>query len=518
MNEEEIRWIVENLFVGNRLARGDAVLGGERIDLRRIHSPIIVFASHGDNITPPQQALNWIADLYHDVEEIKAHGQRIIYMVHASIGHLGIFVSGKIATREHNAITDTICAIEALPPGLYEMRITDGEDRMHVAFEPRTIDDLLRHDDGREDEQLFAAVARLSEFGTELYDMTVRPVLKAMVQPKVAKVFRDMQPLRSRRVLWSEQVNPFMSWIGMAAEQVRAQRHMIDGNNPFAIMEHATVHWMEAQLNLFRDVRDAMQEMTFHAIYNQPAMRMIGDGYLRDGEQRRRQDLSQLPEVRDALANISSGGAAAGTVRMLCLLAGASGGLRRSLLERQIAVFAQSELFGHLSASALDDLVREQSLIVNFAPEQALKTLPDLLDGEDARRAAFDALNDVLGERSMTEPAVQVFWNELEKQVRLGKRVTTARSPRLERAQGEGLGESDDLILIRGVGPLLAEKLAELGFTRFAQIAMLDDDEQAWLDQMVQGRGRVQREKWVEQARELAARHDASEAATDSAD
>ena len=28
MNEAEIRWIVENLFVGNKLERGTAVLGG----------------------------------------------------------------------------------------------------------------------------------------------------------------------------------------------------------------------------------------------------------------------------------------------------------------------------------------------------------------------------------------------------------------------------------------------------------------------------------------------------------
>ena len=138
MNEEEIRWIVENLFVGNRLAHGQAMLGNERIDLKNIRSPIIVFASHGDNITPPQQALNWIADTYRDVNEIKARGQRIVYLLHDSIGHLGIFVSGKIAGREHDAITDTMRAIEALPPGLYEMELEQGGDRIHIKFAPRT--------------------------------------------------------------------------------------------------------------------------------------------------------------------------------------------------------------------------------------------------------------------------------------------------------------------------------------------------------------------------------------------
>ena len=39
---------------------------------------MVVFASGGDNITPPQQALNWIVDVYGSEEEIKIHGQTIV--------------------------------------------------------------------------------------------------------------------------------------------------------------------------------------------------------------------------------------------------------------------------------------------------------------------------------------------------------------------------------------------------------------------------------------------------------
>ena len=60
-----------------------------------------LFCSWGDNITPPQQALDWILDLYDDVSEIVSNGQTIIYSIHQSIGHLGIFVSGKVAAKEH---------------------------------------------------------------------------------------------------------------------------------------------------------------------------------------------------------------------------------------------------------------------------------------------------------------------------------------------------------------------------------------------------------------------------------
>ena len=82
--------------VRRQQARGrrDPHLGRHAVDLRNIRSPIVVFCSKGDNITPPQQALGWILDLYDSVDEIRAYGQTIVYTVHDSIGHLGIFVSG----------------------------------------------------------------------------------------------------------------------------------------------------------------------------------------------------------------------------------------------------------------------------------------------------------------------------------------------------------------------------------------------------------------------------------------
>ncbi len=61
MNTAEIHFIVSNLFVGNKLERGELELReGEKISLKNIKNPILVFASMGDNITPAQQALNWI--------------------------------------------------------------------------------------------------------------------------------------------------------------------------------------------------------------------------------------------------------------------------------------------------------------------------------------------------------------------------------------------------------------------------------------------------------------------------
>jgi pimeloyl-ACP methyl ester carboxylesterase len=65
LNAEEIQFIVDELFIGNNLAAGRIKTSdGVAVDLRNIRSPIVVFCSKGDNITPPQQALDWILDLY----------------------------------------------------------------------------------------------------------------------------------------------------------------------------------------------------------------------------------------------------------------------------------------------------------------------------------------------------------------------------------------------------------------------------------------------------------------------
>jgi len=201
-NEAEIHWIVQQLFVGNRLARGEAQLEpGRHIDLKAIRSPIIVFASRGDNITPPQQALNWIVDTYADEHEIRIRGQRIVYMVHEKVGHLGIFVSSSIANKEHAEMASTLKTIEALAPGLYEMTIDDvldngDEEAFVVSFHDRKLTDIVNideHDRGQETD--FAAVARLSDMGADAYELTLRPLVQAMVTPQAAQIIRDAHPL-----------------------------------------------------------------------------------------------------------------------------------------------------------------------------------------------------------------------------------------------------------------------------------------------------------------------------------
>jgi len=109
LNAAEIQFIVDELFIGNNLAAGRIMTReGTTVDLRNIRSPIVIFCSKGDNITPPAQALGWILDLYEDVDEIRSYGQTIIYTVHESVGHLGIFVSSSVARKEHDEFSSNI--------------------------------------------------------------------------------------------------------------------------------------------------------------------------------------------------------------------------------------------------------------------------------------------------------------------------------------------------------------------------------------------------------------------------
>src|SRR6478736_1574963 len=112
-----------SLAISSRPARSTST--GVRIDLRNITAPIIVFCSWGDNITPPQQALDWVLDLYGSDRELVTNGQTIVYTMHQNIGHLGIFVSGKVAGKEHGEFVTCMEMIDVLPPGLYEAVITE---------------------------------------------------------------------------------------------------------------------------------------------------------------------------------------------------------------------------------------------------------------------------------------------------------------------------------------------------------------------------------------------------------
>src|SRR5215813_4091879 len=248
LNAEEMQSIADQLFVGNKLSCGELhTSNGLRVDLRNIKSPIIVFCSWGDDITPPQQALHWILDLYDDENELVAAGQTIVYCLHQSIGHLGIFVSGKIATKEHGEFAQSMDMIDLMPPGLYEAVITGIDEWVEnpelvqgdylFSLETRTLDDIRKlGGNSPEDDRAFATAARVSEITQGAYSTLMRPTVRAMVTETTAELMRHSHPNRLRFEMFADG-NPFMHSVADWAEKVRENRRPVSPDNPFLACE-----------------------------------------------------------------------------------------------------------------------------------------------------------------------------------------------------------------------------------------------------------------------------------------
>jgi hypothetical protein len=269
LNAEEIQFIVDQLFVGNKLVAGEIQTSdGRLLDLRNIRSPIVVFCSEGDNITPPQQALGWILDLYDSVDDIRAHGQTIVYSVHQKVGHLGIFVSGGIARKEHSEFSSNIDLIDVLPPGLYEATFEHkGPDMVNpdlaggdwlMRCEQRTLDDIraLGGNDPADD-RCFAAAARVSEINLALYRTFAQPFVRASASPLMAEWMQKLHPLRITYELFSD-ANPMMTMLKPMTNWAREHRSAAAADNPFLGWQENISKQIVAALDAWRDAHERL--------------------------------------------------------------------------------------------------------------------------------------------------------------------------------------------------------------------------------------------------------------------
>lgn len=417
LNAEEMQWIADNLFVGNRLSTGQIrTSDGVRVDLRNVKAPIVVFCSWGDNITPPQQALGWILDLYDHDREIIANGQTIVYTMHQSIGHLGIFVSGKVATKEHGEFVSCMDMIEVLPPGLYEAVITEvtedteNPDLIHGRYlfrlEARTLDHLraLGGNDA-EDELRFATAARVSEINHGLYCTLAAPAVRAAITPPVAEALREAHPNRVRFSMFSDQ-NPFMQAVKTMAESVRAQREPVSRDNPLLAMEQAASSWITTCLQAYGETRDAMTEMLFLNTYGSPLLQaLVGLGPHKPAMPHHiERDLAR--ETAEAQLRVQlehrfqEGHLEEAVLRALVYIRLPEGIVDERGFAMLKLIRASRPPGKRLSHARLKELVREQFLLVLLDEKRAIGAIPTLLGADPAeRRAALDVLHRVIEAR-----------------------------------------------------------------------------------------------------------------------
>jgi Protein of unknown function (DUF3141) len=416
MNREEIDWIVQNLFVGNRLAAGEieSFDGRHRVDLRNIRSPIIVFASWGDNITPPQQALNWIPDLYASVDDIRLNEQTIVYCLHEKVGHLGIFVSAGIARRETSELASALELIDTLPSGLYEAVIEDTRPDMPgieyvagrylIRFVPRTIDDILALDDGREDERAFEVVERVSEINQGFYDDFVSPTVRALSNDVTAWISWLMNPVRIEHFSFSD-LNPAMFWVKTAAEMLRPHRRPAAPDNPFSKAEHQVSDQIEEALDRYRMVRDDLSERLFKAIYESPwlarAVGARGVTGARDGAPRsttwEREELAGLKR-KEVEAAIDEGTLVDAWARLLLYVRPDDIADERpfNMVRRIIEELKPDNV---PSLATLQAAIRRQALVLALDEERAIAALPKLAPERQQARRGIDIARAVLSAR-----------------------------------------------------------------------------------------------------------------------
>jgi pimeloyl-ACP methyl ester carboxylesterase len=451
MNREEIEWITQNLFVGNKLWTGKTSAGaGKVFDLREIRSPIVLFASMGDNITPPQQAFNWVADVYGSTDEIKARGQVIVGLLHQSAGHLGIFVSGAVAKKEHAQIVSVLKSIEALPPGLYGMEIKEiagegGKPQYEVEFREQRLEEIVGRLNlfKRKDEAAFEAVERVSDFNQKAYELLARPLVQATSNEANAKLMRELHPLRAERWAISD-ANPWFAWLGPLADAVREQRAALDADALPRQTEQAMSELISATLDCYRAVRDATSEAVFFQTFGSMfALTMAEDQRAASAEAEARASASREVVAR-ALASIDEGGYAAAAVRIGALLArhGEPLPLERLALRKEL-MDDYAGLLPDLDPAAWRRLRGEQEVIVRHVPEQALATLPKLLTSRDDRARLLR-----LFESLMADPRLQGFKPNAEQVAMLatvraelglpGPRAARKRAPSGSAKRGAG--------------------------------------------------------------------------------
>jgi poly(3-hydroxyalkanoate) synthetase/uncharacterized tellurite resistance protein B-like protein len=405
LNSEEIHFIIENLFVGNKLEHGTLELTpGQGIDLQDIEEPVLVFSSKGDNITPPHQAMNWIKAVYGSKQELIRQKKVLVYMVHEKTGHLGIFVSQSVARKEHQQILEHIELIRYLPPGMYEMvidesRRTQGVTDYQVRFEARSLDDLEQADCNVQQSTPFQMVAAVSQINNNIYQSYLRPWVRMWSNEFLAESLRQLHPLRLQRHLLSD-LNPLLAPIQCFAPWVKDHRKPATQANPFKMLEKEFSKMIESTWEAFRKYRDSTQELAFKLIYQNPWLQnhFLGaqdEACQVHSSQTRTQEKLHSELGPDLMSKMRQGGFIEAAVRCLLAVLNADHSTNTQELKYLKDILHRHERFHNLNSDKLIQIIRDQTYLLHLDEAQALQGLKALLPAEEDRKQVLDMAHEL---------------------------------------------------------------------------------------------------------------------------
>jgi hypothetical protein len=410
LNGGELQYLVDNLFIGDKLTRNELKAhDGTVFDLRNITSPIIVFTSTEDNISPPPQTLGWILDLYRDVDDIRAAGQTIVYCLSHKIGHLAIFVSTKVGAEQDEEFVQLMDVIDCLPPGLHEMVISPRPSDVPAEgfvtgdwiarFEARSLDDIRAL--GRnspEDDRAFAAVARLSDLTLSAYRSWMQPMVRALGSQPAADLALAMNPLRLSYTLFADK-NPWMKGIKTMADSMTAYRQPVAPDNPFLKAQNRVSDQIIAGLDSYRAARDKLSEQIFFGIYGCAAVQALL-GIDKNSAVRPVPGASpdkiaeRLTLTKAYAAKLTTGGFNEALTRAVLYVTASE-----QMFDQRCALalnVARQELM-HLSLAAFKLMVRDQFFVLQLDPKHAVEALGSLVPEADARMKLLTELQTIVG-------------------------------------------------------------------------------------------------------------------------
>ncbi|MGM0609206.1 MAG: DUF3141 domain-containing protein [Candidatus Muiribacteriota bacterium] len=425
-NDEEINFIISELFVRNKLIQGTLEIeDGKQIDLKNINSPVFVFASGADSITSIQQALNWIHEVYETVEEIKMHNQVIVYTINPIITHLDLFLSTEVIKKEHQEIFESIEMVDFLSPGLYEMVIdeksnSDKSNSYRVSFNEREMTDIMIYDDGPEKEEAFKHVVAISEINDKFYRTFLSPFVKRFTTKTTAETFKLIHPLRAQRYIFSS-LNPFVRPFKIFSEQVRKNRIQIEVNNIFSIMEKGVTDFIIDSLTLFGDASDKVQEELFYNIYSNPAMEILFgnisgiNDYPVIKEEKGRYEYKILKADEKKWRDLfDKGGYPEGLIRLMLVLASVDGIVNKADITAMVKIIKSHSILKNLSQPQLKKIALEQARILQTDRQEAIHALSKLITTKKDKASAMKIAKEIVFTDSDLDEKDKRDFNKIE--------------------------------------------------------------------------------------------------------